>query len=559
MRAPSSSARGAEVRAHGAQERAPDAEQRALVAPVRALIGRALRDARTRTLVFAYVFAFYAYVQPVGYRGAYPTLAERLSFARSFAGNDALRLFYGFPYRVETVDGYTAWRVGGTLAIAAAVFGVLAAVRALRTEEDAGRAELVLASPVSRGTSFLASVTAIVAGTALLWAAQLAGFLAGGLPAGGGAFLALTSTSVVFVYAGIGALACQLAPTRRVALELGSAAVGAGLIVRVIADTASGAGWLRWGSPLGWAELMRPFSHPRPLVLALPVCAGCALLALSARISRRRDVGVGLWRAHDEAEPRMRLLGSPAAQALRGELPSLLVWAASASAFALVLGVVSASISSANLSPSIRRELARLGSGSLATPTGYLAFVFVFFALALSLFACAQVAAMRREESEGRLETLLGGPLSRPGWLLGRLAPAAAGAVVISVLAGLGAWLGALIGHVPVSLGEMLGAGANCLPVALLFMAIAALLFAVLPRAASAISYSLVSVGYLWLLVGSLLQAPSWLIDLTPFRHIAAVPSQAFRAGDAAAMVGIALVVTAVACVAFRARDLTGE
>jgi ABC-2 type transport system permease protein len=45
------------------------------------------------------------------------------------------------------VSGYTAWRVGGTLAIAAAAFGVLAAVRALRAEEDIGRMELVLSAP----------------------------------------------------------------------------------------------------------------------------------------------------------------------------------------------------------------------------------------------------------------------------------------------------------------------------------------------------------------------------------------------------------------------------
>ena len=523
------------------------------------LAARALRDARTRTIVFAYVFAFYAYVQPVGYRHAYPKLADRISFAHSFAGNDALRLFYGYPYDVASVAGYTAWRVGGTLAIAAAVFGVLAAVRALRAEEDAGRAEIVLAAPVRRSASFAASAAAIGLGTALLWGAQLAGFLLGGLPLGGSAYLALASTSVAGVYAGIGALACQLAPTRRVALELGTAVVGVGLLVRVIADTASGAGWLRWASPLGWAELMRPFSDPRPAVLALPLGAGIALLALSAIIARRRDVGVGLLGAHDEAEPRMGLLGSPIAQALRGERGSLIAWTVGSGAFALVLGLVSASVRSANISASTRRELAKLGTGSIATPTGYLAFVFVFFALAVSLFSCAQLAAIRRDEAEGRLDTLLAAPVSRTGWLLGRLGLAVGGAIAIALVAGVAAWLGASVAGVDVSLARMIEAGANCLPVAILFLAVAALAYGLVPRAAAAVAYTLVAVSFLWQIVSSLLGAPAWTQDLSPFRHVAAVPTQSFRAGAAAAMLGIAVALGALAVVAFRARDTIGE
>ena len=227
-----------------------------------ALAWRAIGDARTRTLVFAGLFALYAYIQPAGYRATYPTSTDRLAFAKSFADNLGLRLFYGEPHDLLSVSGYTAWRVGGTLAIAAAVFGLLAAVRALRTEEDTGRMEAILAAPVGRRTAFLAATTAIAAGTCMLWLAEFAGFLAGGLPAGGSAFLALATASVVPVCAGVGAVACQLAPIRRIALQLGLGAVALFFMLRVVADTASGAGWLRWVTPLGWAEEMRPFAGP---------------------------------------------------------------------------------------------------------------------------------------------------------------------------------------------------------------------------------------------------------------------------------------------------------
>lgn len=526
--------------------------------PAEALLARALRDARTRTIAFAFLFGLYAYVQAVGYRHAYPTLADRLAFVRSFAGNDAIRFFYGYPYDAASVGGYCAWRVGGTLAIAAAAFGVLAAVRALRAEEESGRLELVLANAVSRRAAHLSAILAIVICTTLLWLAELIGLLAASLPLGESAYLALATASVVLVFAGVGALVSQLAPTRRLALELGFAAVGLALLLRVIADVSSGAAFLRWLTPLGWAELLRPFAGPDPAVLLAPAAAGVLLLALAARIAAVRDIGTGALRPRDTAAPRLALLSSATAQALRAERVSLLVWGGALGGFALVLGLVSASVSSAGIPQSLRRELARLGSGSIVTPRGYLAFVFVFFVLAVSLFACAQVSAARREEAEERLETLLALPLGRTRWLCGRLVLASAGAAALSLLVGVLAWAGAASQGVGISLPQTLQAAANCMPVALLFLGIAALAYALAPRASAGIAYGLVTASYVWQLVGSLLRAPKLLVELTPFAHVGLVPVQSFRVGAALAMVAIGLAATAAAVGAFRRRDLLG-
>lgn len=502
------------------------------------------------------MFALYAYIQPAGFRHAYPTLADRIGFARSFAGNDALRLFYGYPYDAVSIGGYTAWRVGGTLAIAAAVFGVLAAVRALRTEEDAGRAELIMAGSIGRGAAYVASLIAIAVGVAILWAAESIGFVVGGLAAGESAYLALATASVVLVFAGIGALASQLASTRRVALELGTAAVAVLLLVRVIADTSPTLEWLRWLTPLGWAEQLRPFTGPEPWLLVIPLVVTVLLLALAARIAAGRDVGTGVLPARDSVNPNMRLLGSPIAQALRGEQGSLIAWAAGVGGFALILGMLSASISSAGISKAMREEIAKLGSGSITTPRGYIAFVFIFFILVVSLFACAQIAAARREEAEQRLETLLALPVGRHRWLAGRLLLATAGVAALALTAGLLTWAGAASRGVDVTLPQALGAGANCLPVALLFLGIAALAYALLPRASTGIAYGLVVAAFLWQLVGSLLGVPKWLVELTPFAHVGLVPTQSFRAGSATIMLAIALAGMLAAMWVFRQRDL---
>jgi polyether ionophore transport system permease protein len=523
-----------------------------------AVARRVLRDGRTRTLWFAYLFAAVAYIQPVSYRHTYPTIADRLAFAHAFGANKAVVLFYGKAYNLLTVGGYSAWRVGGLLSLFSAVFGLLAAVRAMRADEDAGRTELVLAGIIGRRAAYLASLAAIGAAAALLWVALLAGSAAAGLSLGGSAYLALAVVSVVPVFVGVGAVTSQLAPSRRMALELGGAAITLSFLLRVIADTSSGAGWLRWATPLGWAEELRPFTGARPAVLALTAAASVLLLIAAARTATTRDIGAGVLSARDTAPPRLALLSSPTQQALRSERTSLLVWLASIGLFALVVGVISNSISSAGISKQLDQELAKLGSGSVLTPKGYLSFSFLFFVVAISLFCCSQVAAARHEEADGRLETLLALPVGRRGWLIGRLVLAVFAATAISLVAGLLAWAGAVSQGIEISAVTMLGAGANCMPVSLLFLGLAALAYGAVPRASVGIAYGLVAVAFVWQLFGALLGAPSWLVDVTPFAHIGLVPAQGFDAVGAAVMVAIGLLTGGGGLWLFSRRDLIG-
>jgi hypothetical protein len=167
--------------------------------------------------------------------------------------------------------------------------------------------------------------------------------------------------------------------------------------------------------------------------------------------------------------------------------------------------------------------------------------------------------AAREEELEARLQTLLSEPLGRSRWLGGRLLLAVAGAAALSLAIGLLTWAGAASQGAGVSLAQMLEAGANCMPVALLFLGLAALAYATVPRASSAIAYVLVAVAFMWDLLGSLLGVPRWLVELTPFEHVGLVPAQAFRGGAAAAMGAIGVLAALAALVLFRRRDLVEQ
>ena len=524
-----------------------------------AIARRAFADSRVRTISFAVLFVLSSITQATAYREGYPTLAERRDFARSVGDNDAARMLYGTPHDLLSVGGYVSWRVGGTLAVFAALWGLLGAVRAMRAEEESGRAELLLAGLISRRKAFLAQLAAIAAGAIVLWLALFVSFLAGRLPVDGSAYLALAIVSVVPVFAGVGAVASQLAPTRRMATGLATAVLVIAFALRTVAAVSSaGLDWLRWATPLGWAEQLRPFADPQPLVLLLPAATGALLLGAAGALAVRRDVGSGLLPARDSAPPRLRLLRSPGAQALRSERGALVAWLVGVGAFALLMGVMSDAATPDVISENVRRQLEKLGTDSVVTPSGWLGFFFIFFILAISLFCCMQISSLRGEEAEQRLETLLSLPVGRTGWLAGRLLLAAAGAAAVALAAGLLAWAGAAAQGADVSLPEMLGAGANTLPPALLFLALGALAFALAPRASTVIAYGLVGLAFVWELFGALLEVPAWLLAVSPFHDVGLVPGEPFEAIPAAIMLTLAAVGALAALWAFRRRDLVG-
>lgn len=517
-----------------------------------------LRLERTRLVVIAGILAISSISVVVGYRDTYPTAAERIRFADAFKGDLVLRLFYGVPRDIATVAGFAEFRLVGILSVITAGWAVFAASRALRGEEEAGRWELMLSGAVGRGAAALAAMAALLLECVALWlsaaiALLLVGVIPGDFTVGQAMLTAAAFVAPATLFATIGGLACQLAGTTRGAQALGGAALAAALLLRIAADTA-GMAWLRWASPLGWAEEIHPVTGLRAGVFALFAVATLVVGGLTVAIAARRDVARGLWPGRRTVKSHNALLGSPTQAAARDELPTLLVWLLGAGTFAVILGAFSKSIAEEAKKSDLNSALGT----NINTASGYLALSFVLFGLVIALFAAAQVNSIHGEESSGRLETLFGLPTDRMSWLAGRLALGVTSCIALSLAVALLAWVGAAARGAGVGLGALLAAGANCIPAALLFLGIGTLLFAVVPRHSGGATIALVGVAFLWELIGAAVGAPSWVLSLSPYEHVSAVPQSAFDGNGATAMLVIGTIAAIAGGAVFVRRDIQG-
>jgi ABC-2 type transport system permease protein len=87
---------------------------------------------------------------------------------------------------------------------------------------------------------------------------------------------------------------------------------------------------------------------------------------------------------------------------------------------------------------------------------------------------------------------------------------------------------------------------------------LAVLTFGVLPRLTVAVPAAVTVSGYVLTLLGPALSWPGWVIDLSPFTHLAYVPAQPFAATSAIVMAVIGCTAAACGVAAFSRRDMVG-
>jgi len=210
------------------------------VSTARAIAAHAFAVNARTALLWGLAFDAVVVASLTAYTAAYPTAADREAFAATLSSSRGLSVLFGTPHQLDTVGGFTAWRSLGLVSLIGAGWGLIAATRATRGEEEAGRWELVRAGPLSARAATLATGIGLVATLGLLYAVVAAACLAAGpaaadLPISACLYFALALVASAAVFAAVGLLAGQLAATRRQATAIAAGVFGVSFLLRVVA------------------------------------------------------------------------------------------------------------------------------------------------------------------------------------------------------------------------------------------------------------------------------------------------------------------------------------
>ncbi|MDG4803529.1 ABC transporter permease [Micromonospora sp. WMMD980] len=524
------------------------------LAGTRHLIRLILRRDRVLLPIWVLVLALLPVSYAASFFELFPTAAERAAYTEGTARNPSIVALLG-PVYGDSVGALTVQRSGFLLVIVA-LASLLTVIRHTRTEEEAGRRELLGGSVLGRYAGLTAALLVTYAADALLGLLTAAGLHATGLPAAGSSAYGLVAALTGMVFATLGGLAAQLTENAGGARGIGIAGLGAAFGLRLVGDTA-GNDWPSWLSPLGWAARVRPYEGERWWVPLLPLAATVLLAALAYPVSVRRDLGAGVLPPRLGPATAGGALSGPFGLAWRLHRGQILWWSVGFGLLGLILGgAAEAAGRSVEGNPQLEQIMARIG-GASGLADAYLGATLSIAGLAVAGYGIQAALRMRAEESAGRAEPVLATGTRRSTWLLSHAAFALLGPVVVLAVTGLttGLTYGFSVGDVPRQVGRMLGAGLAQAPAAWVLAGLAVLLHGLLPRFASA-AWAVLAVCVLLGQLGAVLELDQWLLDLSPFTHTPQVLRDAWSATPLFLLTALAAALTVAGLLTFRRRDI---
>jgi len=482
------------------------------------------------------VFGIYVYDNAVAYHTIAASAAQRERLLATMASNAGLKALLGDTRRITTLGGFTDWRAIGVTTLVASIWGLLAATKALRGEESAGRWEVILAGQTTQRRATAGVLAGLGAGVLIMYVVTaLLTIAVGARPSvgigpGASMFFAVAVVAAAATFAAIGAVASELMPTRSRAAGLSAAVFGTAFMLRALGDSTSSAHWLVYASPLGWVEQLHPLTGAQPLWL-LPIAGLVATCGVATVLLADRDLGASMLADSATAQARTAMLGSPALFALRMSRALIASWLAAAVVAGLLYGSLAKSTGRAFASSgSLRRFTGTLTHVAqhqlqLAGTRVFAGVVFLILMTLIMAFVASAMGQVREDEAEGYLDNLIVRTVSRQRWLAGRAGLILAVLAAVGMLGGLAFWAAAASQHAGLTFRELLFAGTNSTAPAALLLGIGVLTLGFVPRLTSVACWGLLAWGFLLDMLGSAIKVNHWVMDTSLLYHLALAPA----------------------------------
>ena len=516
------------------------------------LVGLALRRDRVVLPVWLLGLAGVTYYAGKAMGTAFPTQASIAAYAASAKDSAALIAMSGPPIALDTLPGIVLTKVWMMTLLGVSLMALFEVVRHTRTEEEAGRAELLRSAVVGRHAGGAAALL-VASGASVVLGALIALALVGATLPGGSAALYGASTAVLgVVFGAVGLCLAQAFTHGRAAAGAGLGLVGIAYVLRAVGDVRHDA--LVWFTPMGWAQAPHVLGQERWWPLLVGLVAAAVLTAGALVLSGNRDLGVGLVVPRGGAPSAGRLLSGPLGLAVRLERGAFAGWAAGMFALTVMMGSLTKAVETmARQNPALDKYMRSTGQGTFLE--NFLATLLLVVAILAAAFAVSAVTSLRSEETTDRLEALMATPLTRSRWLLGWVTVSVVGTVLLLFIGGFGLGLASTVSGQGVSPWRLGGEALLFAPASLSVAALVVLLFGWRPGWVP-VGWALLGFCFVLGWLGELLDWPQWAKDLSPFTHVPRVPVVPATWAAPTYTAAAAVVLALVGWWGFRRRDV---
>jgi ABC-2 type transport system permease protein len=516
------------------------------------LLAHALRIDRVRLTFWILGIAVMPVITYATYDRLYPTLADRVALEGVLGANPAFSLILGPPTALSSAGGFTAWRTLLFVTIFIGVMCILTVVRHTRTDEEAGRTELLSAQCVGRYAFLTAALSTAAIASVATGAVIALGLILFGSNVGGALASAVAVTLGGYVFAGVAAVAAQMVSFGRTAISISIGILGVDYLVRAWGDAGS-MSWMTWSASLGWTEHIHAYSHPTWWTLLLPMTSCAVLMTAACVVRAHRDLGRGVLAVHHGPATASRALSGTFGLSWRLHRARMVSWVSGLMIYGLIVGSIVTSISALIA----RTPMGAIFQGSGVHPDElFVAEVIGLMGIVASIYGIQAILCAHTEETDGRVELLLSNPLSRTAWFASHLVIALVGSALVIIGGGLGTGVSAHIAGAHVTIAGTVGAACLQIPAIWALIAVTALLIGVVPRA-SILGWALVTGSFMVSFFGPLLKLPRLVIDLSVFTHVPRMPGGTVTAAPLIIMSAIALAAIGIGIVGIRRRALS--
>ncbi|MDR2109001.1 MAG: hypothetical protein LBP28_06055 [Coriobacteriales bacterium] len=448
-------------------------------------------------------------------------------------------------------------------ALGYALFNIMFVIRHTRGDEERGRLELISAQPVGRNANILATMAVMLAADIVLAVTVSVIqplFAVEGIDWAGSAVYALALSACGLGFAGLAAIAAQLADRAKGALGLGVATLGVAWLLRAAGDASTSANALSFISPLGLAEQSQAFVANLVWPSAVLALEGLVFFALATILQARRDSGSALLPARRARVRASRFLQGEWGFIWRQTRGVIAAWALTclvlAASFGSVMGEMNSFIENNALYQSLISVTPGMATSDISEPV--VAMLMLMMAIIATVPVLTVVNHLLAEERHGRMEQTLSTATSRWYLFAGYLLVATVAAVLMQLASALGFFTAAAVSlPEPMDLGMVLAASFNYLPAQLVFAGLAALLAGLSVRL-SGLAWAALIYAFVAFYLGRLADFPEAATKLSPFGVLPAYPTQELDPALSLGLVLLAAVLATAGAVVYRRRDVRG-